>query len=175
MCSIAIAAVAATAAAGIAQAGSTIQASKAQQAQANYAAGVAQNNATIAEMQAKDATERGSEAERNERLRTQKLMGDQRAAFAANNVLLDTGTASEFLSDTAALGELDALAVRRNAAREAFGFRAQKTNFLAEAQMNKMRAKQAKKALPLQVAGDLLGSTSQILGQAHSYQGSWNP
>ena len=171
MCSIAAAALAATAVAGVASAAATAQASNAQQAQATYASRVAQNNATIAETQAKDALDRGSEAERLERLRTQKLIGDQRAGFAANGVLLDSGTPADFISDTAALGELDALTVRRNAAREAFGFRAQKTNFEAEAQMERMKAKQIKKAKPLLVGADLLGSGANVLGQAQSYYG----
>lgn len=109
-----------------------IQQSTAQQAQYGYQAAVMRNNASIAEMQANDATERGKVAEARQRQRTAQIMGTQLAGLAGQGTEI-SGSASDILGDTAAAGEFDALTIRGNAAREAWGYRARGAEYSAQA------------------------------------------
>lgn len=77
----------------------------------------------VGEMQAKDAEARGRESEKRHRQDVKQLIGDQRAALAAQGVEVDSGSAAEIQEQTAELGELDALTIRNNARLEAMGLR----------------------------------------------------
>jgi hypothetical protein len=50
------------------------------------------------------------------------MVGTQRAGFAAGNIDVGSGSAVDVQADTAFMGELDALQIRTNAAREAWGY-----------------------------------------------------
>lgn len=93
-------------------------------------------NAKMNERLAADAEKRGYQDEMRHRSQTNRLIGDQRAAFAASGVdLADMdSTASNVFGDTAYLSELDAITIRENAAREAWGYRtrAQNDNLLGD-------------------------------------------
>ena len=86
---------------------------------------VANYNAKIADMQAQDAIFRGKQDEQQLALGVRKLIGTQRAAFAGQNVEVNSGSALETQLDTARQGALDQIRIRNNAAREAWGFRSQ--------------------------------------------------
>ena len=85
-------------------------------------------NARISEMQARDALKRGHEAEGISRQKTKKLIGSQRAALAAQGIRVDAGSALDVQQESADIGELDALTIKNNAAREAFGFMQEASN-----------------------------------------------
>jgi hypothetical protein len=86
-------------------------------------AAVAGQNAKIATMRAREAARRGEfEADRFRR-DTKRTIGAQRASMAGQGVAVDSGTALEIQEQTAEIGELDALEIRNNAAREAFGYK----------------------------------------------------
>lgn len=94
-------------------------------AQAKYQGRVAANNQKIADAKAVDATLRGELEERQHRIRVAQELGLVRAGAAQRGVLVDEGSAWDVTEDTVALGELEALTIRSNAAREAAGFRNQ--------------------------------------------------
>lgn len=96
---------------------------------------LAKANARIAEMQAVDAIARGRESERRFRQDVSGLVGAERAALAAQGIEVDTGDALQIQEDTAALGELDALTIRNNAAREAWGYRVQAADYRAQGEL----------------------------------------
>lgn len=116
---------------------STVQQARAQhkQGQAAAEAGRAQNeaaqsdanrlefNANVADLQAEDALQRGVDTESRTRQQIRGVLGAQRATLAGNGVDVGFGSAVDVQADAAYLGELDALTVRNNAAREAWGFR----------------------------------------------------
>lgn len=79
-------------------------------------------NARMSEAKARDALYRGAEEEKKQRLGIRGLIGSQRASFAAQGLELDLGSALDVQTDTAYQGELDALTIRTNAARESWGF-----------------------------------------------------
>lgn len=80
-------------------------------------------NAKVAELQATDAVARGREEENRFRQRIAGTIGEQRAGTAASNIDVGFGSAVDVQADSAFLGELDALTIRTNAAREAWGYK----------------------------------------------------
>lgn len=79
-------------------------------------------NAEIADQQAADALVRGAQEEQRFRQGIDGIIGHQRAAAAAGNVDVGFGSSLDVQADAAFLGELDALQIRTNAAREAWGY-----------------------------------------------------
>jgi len=166
---LAIASVASTAIGGVATMAGQAQASSAAQGQAAYQAGVLRNNKILADRAAQDALDRGKVAEDRQRIQTRQLAGRQRAVLAANGVLVDSGSALDITSDTAMIGELDALTIRANAEREAEGFRQQGANFSSEADLADARGRQAKSSLPLQIGGTLLSTTGSVASKWYGF------
>lgn len=163
---LAAAAAVATIAAAAVSAYGAVQSGNAAKNQAEYQSAVDRNNQQTAEWQAKDALDRGAEAERQQRLKVQSALGSQRAAMAANGVDLTSGSPLDILGDTAMYGELDALTIRSNAEREAYGYRAQSQNFGTSAQLTQMRGSAA------QTAG-AIGAGSTLLAGAGQAAGTW--
>lgn len=93
-------------------------------AQGKQDAATAETNRRLAMQQADDALLRGTKEEARYRRIIAQVAGQQRAQFGSRNVAL-SGTALDLLSDTAQVGEEDALTIRNNAAREAWGYRNQ--------------------------------------------------
>jgi hypothetical protein len=116
------------------------QQSEATKASMEYQSAVARNNATTAEYQAQDAIKRGEVAEAEQRRRTSMLKGSQSARLAANGLDISEGSALQILSDTDWMGEQDALTVRDNANREAWGYRVQGQNAQSNSNMLKASA-----------------------------------
>jgi hypothetical protein len=142
------------------------QQGKSQQAQYNYQAQVDANNAQIVEWQAQDAIKRGDIEEQQHRLKVAQLAGRQRSALAASGVDVSSGSALDVLGDTAELGELDALTIRSNAAREAYNYRVQASNAQAASSLNALSAKNAK-------TSSYIGATSSLLSGANSMADKW--
>lgn len=130
----------AVAGAGVAAYGSYQQAS-AYKKTAKAQAAIADNNRVIAERQAADRIAQGKQEERNYRSRLEVIKGQQRSNFAGSGVVVDSDTPFEILGETAQLGELDAMAIRNNAAREAYGFKVQAMNFGAQSSIYTATAK----------------------------------
>ncbi len=114
--------------------------SKATKAAYTYQGQVNENNAKIAQWQAQDALQRGATAEQRQRMSTAQLRGSQRARLAANGVALDEGSPLNILQDTDYMGEVDALTIRDNAAKEAWGYRNQAAGYGSDAAMLRSRA-----------------------------------
>ena len=114
--------------------------SEATQQAYNYQAAVNKNNAQVAEWQAQDALQRGTKAEQAQRLKVAQLKSSQRAGFAARGVALDEGSPLAILQDTDMMGEMDALTIRDNAEKEAWGARMQGANYSSDSAMLSARA-----------------------------------
>jgi hypothetical protein len=97
--------------------------------QADYTASVYDANASIARMQVQDTLERGRLLETQSRFAARKTIGAQRAALAAQGVDVNADSALDVQADTAGLGELDALTIRNNAVREAWGYQVESYNY----------------------------------------------
>lgn len=145
----------------VATAGS-IQQGRAAQAQANYQSQVAENNSIIAQQKADDARARGAIEERQQRIRTAQLIGAQRAGAAARGVVVDEGSALDITTDTAGIGELDALTIRSNAEREARGFEQEGLEFRSEAQLRQMAGRSARSDSLFSAGGTILSGASAV-------------
>lgn len=146
------------------QAAAAQQAAQAQAQAMQYNAQIAEMNAQISERRAKDALERGALEEQQQRLRAAQLQGKQRAALAANGVDLTFGSPLDEMVDTAVLGELDALTIRSNAAREAYDFEVQAANQRAGGQLNLMQRDSALAEGRAARTAGLIGFGSTVLG-----------
>lgn len=94
-----------------------------EQQAANDQANLLDWNAQVADLQAADAIQRGAEDESRFRSGVRQIIGSQRAGFAAGNIDVGFGSALDVQEDAAMLGELDALTIRTNARREAWGIK----------------------------------------------------
>lgn len=166
---LAIASLATTVIGGIQQAQAQRAAGQAAIAQANFQRQVAENNRIVAERQAADAILRGDALEQEKRFETQFLAGRQRAALAANGIVVDQGSALDITAGTFELGELDALTIRNNAQREAFGFKAQATNFASDAILIQARGEATNRAARRAASSTLLTTAGKFAGSAFSF------
>lgn len=101
-------------------------------AQQSYLAQMSRQRQQFAEQQAQDAIRRGQVAEQKQRDLTAQRIGTQQAALAAQGTDLE-GSPIDILGDTARAGEQDALTIRSNAKREAWGYEAQAAGYAADA------------------------------------------
>ncbi len=139
---------------------------KAQKGQAKYQAQVAENNAQIARWQAGDAIRRGKQAKDEHRQKVLAFKGRQRAAIAGSGFEVNSDDALDILADTAEIGELDALKIDNNAAREAYGYQVQGSN--AQAQAGLYRGK-ADSINPAFAAGStLFDGVGSVAGKWHT-------
>lgn len=149
----------------IGAAGSMAQA-QAQADAANYNAQVAEMNARLAEKRSKDAFDRGQKEEQAKREEVSQLIGRQRAAMAANGVDIAYGSPLDTLVDAKTMGELDALTVRTNTAREAYNHDVDAVNKRSKAQLHRMEAKAATTGGYLSAMGSLIGGFGTAYGDA---------
>lgn len=134
-----------------------VQSAQATAEASRYNGRIAEMNAELSERRAKDAQQRGRSEEQRKRLQIAQLQGEQVAAMGANGVDTSFGSPLDTLVDTAVLGELDALTIRRNSAREAYDHRVAAANGRADAALSRYNADNALTAGYLDAAGTVLG------------------
>lgn len=103
------------------------------QAHAQYEAGkeqqsIANRNAKLLEKSAEQALDRGNEEAIGVRRRTRLLIGEQRAAAAAQGLDVSVGAPADLQEQAAAFGAADEATIRKNAFDEAWGIRTQASN-----------------------------------------------
>lgn len=121
-------------------------------------------NAAIAELQAADAIERGEEAASQFRQRVRQAIGSQRAGIAAQGVDVTYGSAVDAQADAEFLGELDALTIRTNAAREAWGFKVQSEDSRRRAEITRREGVMIEEAGNQQRTAARIGAVGSIIG-----------
>jgi hypothetical protein len=115
-----------------------------------------ERNAEFAEWQAVDALDRGKVNEKRQRQTTEGVIGSQRTSFAAQNVDVNKGSSLDVQADAAYLGELDALTIRNNAAKEAYGYRVGAEDLM-------LRGKYARREGEMGAINTILGGGSSLL------------
>lgn len=128
------------AAAGIQSFGQISQGQAAANA-ASYQATIAGNNAKIA---SQNAAYQGAEGDANaaaKELQTRARVGAITAAQAGNGLDVNKGSAVDVRSSAAELGQLDAMTIRSNAARAAYGYQTQASSDNAQSTLDKYTAK----------------------------------
>lgn len=164
---------------------------QAQAAQFQYQAAIAdinrrtaERNQYLAERNAGYVEAAGARLADDRARRIRQTIGAQRAALAANGLLLDQGTAADMQSDTASLGRLALAEIGENTRRQASGYRIAGVNARDEAEAATLRGEayrvSAANALSAgafaadnaSTAG-WLGATSSLLGGATSAFDRW--
>lgn len=140
------------------------------EAQSEFQAAVLRNNQILAERAARDAEARGRVAEQRQRMQTAQLEARQRAVFAGSGVDVSTGSPLDVFADTARFGELDALTIRGNAAREAASLRAQGMGFESQARLQELQGQQAQSALPTAIGSTLLSGTGTVAQKWYGFK-----
>lgn len=123
-------------------------------------------NAKIAEQAAQNALAAGQREEQTSRLKAAQLKSTQRVAFAANGLDLGSDTATNVLTSTDTLAEIDADTIAANAVRNAWGYRTQATNYKNDALMKRATAGGINPMTS--AATSLLGSAGAVAGQWYS-------
>lgn len=137
------------------QAGSSIASginnAGAAKASARYQKFISDSNARYARMAADDAIKRGDLDASKIHKETKRVVGSQRAAFAAQGIDVGVGSALDVQEDTKLTGELDRIKTKNNAYMEAFGYKIQ-------ASQDSLSGKLAK------IQGDTTAKSSLITG-----------
>ena len=118
------------------------QASAARRAASDNRA-IGEYNASIREVEARDALDRGKVAETNKRRETASILARQEAVAAASGLLSTTGSSADLLADTAYFGALDAETIRHNSRNEAERFKrdAYNTRFASQSRSAELKSK----------------------------------
>jgi hypothetical protein len=125
-------------------------------------------NAKAAEASGRNVTLSAQVEEDRRRQQTRQMLASQRTTFAANGVDMSTGTPLEILGDTAAIGEQDALTIRANAARQAWGYSVEANNSLNQGRMAVVGAKNNAIGTYLTTAGSMAQQGASIAGNRTS-------
>lgn len=111
-------------------------------AQSRFERGLLQAGARVSRLQEEEALAIGGKEVREQSRRTRRLIGAQRAAFAAEGIEIGAGSPLDIQEQTKTLGALDEMTIRNNAYRQAFGFRQQAIEFGARARISRISARQ---------------------------------
>ena len=129
--------------------------------QGETASDIAEHNAKVENYKAQSVIQDAGLMEDRQRARVRQIRGAQLAALGASSIDPTTGTASKVLDQTTTMGELDALTIRSNALRQAWGYETQ-------AGLDLFQGKASKQAGQLQGFGTLLAGGSRAYGMYQS-------
>ena len=154
------------------------RAGKLQRAAADSAAELTDYNAAVADIQAEDALLRGQLDEQRFRGQVRGAVGAQRAGFAGGNIDVSSGSAVDVQADAAYLGELDALTIRTNAKREAWGYKVEATDLRKRAEITRKEGvnleaagRQARTAAFIGAGGTVASGTGSLLAARYGFGG----
>lgn len=136
---------------------------KSEKQMADYSASVSEQNAKIREQQAIDAQNIGADNASAARQRWQRANATLRAVAGSGGVNPDTGTFGDLQDQNTITGETDMQTVLNNAQREAWGFKAEATNFRNDASLSRFKGKSA------MYNGMLKAGTTLVTGLGNAY------
>lgn len=131
-------------------------------AAASYQAQVAANNAAIARQNAELSMQAGEQQAGISEMRTRANVGTTKAGQAASGVDVNSASSTNVRAGEAEIGQLDALTIRSNAAKQAYGYEVAATSDTAQSQLESMEASNAKTAGTLGALGTAIGSIGSV-------------
>lgn len=143
---------------------------QADSATSTYQAQVARNNSETAKRNADFEIESGEISSANKGLQTRAAVGTEKAQQGASGVDLTSGSAPDVRAGTQQMGLLDAITIRSNSARRAYGFQVAASSDEAQGKLLDTQAKQQKTAGILTAAGTLLSTASTVGGNYAKWQ-----
>lgn len=148
-------------------------AARQQAAAAQYQAAVAENQRRVLKWQADDALKRGEIAEEQRRAKTRIQIGAQRAALASMGADINDGSSLDIIGDTAEVGEMDALTIRSNAAREAYDRRIMAASAGGDAAMQRYAAASLSSRADSIDGNSWIGVGANLISGASSVSDKW--
>jgi hypothetical protein len=142
---------------------------EANSANAAYQAQVAANNAKIAKTNATMDIQSGEIQAGNQGLKTRAAVGTTKAGQGASGVDVNSGSFVKVRAAESELGMLDALTIRSNAAKSAYGQEVAATSDTAESGLLSAESSQAASAAPIGALGTFLSSASSVGGNYAKY------
>ena len=97
-------------------------------------------------------------------MQTSQAAGTIKAAQGASGIDVNTGSASNVRTSVAKLGALDALTIRSNTAREAYGYEVAATSDQAESGLLRQEGSQAQTAGDINALGTFLNDSASAAG-----------
>lgn len=131
---------------------------------------IAEQNAQIAKQNASIAGQSGAQQAAIQSQKTRALAGSMKANMGAAGIDINTGSAYDVLQSNRELGHLDALTVRSNAAREAYGYKTQEINYLNEGAVRGSEAENAEASGVVNAAGTFLGGLGDATDKYYRYK-----
>lgn len=128
-------------------------------------------NATIAELGAQSTLEAGQAQVASHTLRAGQLKGTQRAAMAANGIDLGEGSAAEVLATGDIMKDIDVNTIQANAARTAWGYRAQGMEATLTSEMQALNTRTQAKMAALNLRTGAGGMQADSLFKSASASG----
>lgn len=125
-----------------------------------YSASVNDVNADIANQNAIYAGQEGEANAAIQQEKTRQQVGSIKTQQAASGIDINKGSAVDVRASQAETGMLDAMTIRANAARQAYGYQTQEQGFKTQAGVDRAGAKSVKKASYIKAASTLLGSAA---------------
>lgn len=131
---------------------------------ADFQAAILRNNATLLRTLIPDVFARTAVTQRRIQLSTVQTVGSQRAALAAQGLLIDAGSARNIIADTFAVGQATEIDAQLNAERQALRLEIAAINSENDAKVTQLAGAQAEEASKIQARGTLLGGFAQTGG-----------
>lgn len=128
---------------------------------AKYNSAMADQNAKINDANTEIAGQSGQAQVAQQQRSTRALVGDTLANQGASGVEVNKGSSVDVRGSESSLGYLDAMNIRTNATREAYGYLTQAENQRAESKREAYKAKKTEQ-------GALIGSIGSFLGTVGS-------
>lgn len=110
-------------------------------AEGSFRKSTADANARLLDLRAEDEIRRGEKDATEYKKRVRKLRGAQRAAYGASGVDVNTGSAMLVQQETEEQGSLDALTIKNNAWKAAWGLKQEAFNTRMEGEYAQIGAK----------------------------------
>jgi hypothetical protein len=127
-----------------------------------YQAGVAQANAAIAERNAQYALNVGETKAQAEGMKVRATIGATKAQQGASGLDVTQGSAVDVRAAEADIGAEEVGTIRSDAAEKAYSLRVEEAADIAQSDVDKIGAKQAKTAGYLGAIGSILGAGSSV-------------
>lgn len=137
---------------------------------ADYQAQVAANNAQIATQNETLAIESGEQTASNQSMKTRATVGATVAGQGASGVDVNSKSFTDVRAGEAELGHLDALTIRSNAARQAYGYAVKAVSETAQSKLDTSMGEQSMLSGEIGAASSLLGGASSAGSKYAAWQ-----
>lgn len=165
-----ILAIAATIGSAVVGAAGASEQAQAQSQAANYNAQVAQRNAQVSLQNASLSAQAGNQQVENSELKNRAVLGSIKANEGASGVDINSGSFKNVQASEDAVGQQDALTIRSNAVKEAYGYQTQAQGYEAQGSLDTSEAANDKTAGNYSVASTLLGGAGSTASKWEQFQ-----